>query len=102
MIIKVSGLPVNVTKSDLDELFSDYSPIKITENSVLIKIGDTESTAYLELEEDEEGAIKDLDRIKWRDNILYLDSLRGEELKIGQPGSGGTTTQGKDKSGTTT
>lgn len=91
MIIKVSGLPVNVTKSDLDELFLDYSPIKITENYVRIKIGDTESTAYLEIEkeEEEERAIQELDRRKWRDKILYVDSIRGDGVLGHQPGGGG-------------
>ena len=92
-MIKVSGLPVNITKSDLDELFLPYGTIQITENSVLIKIKETESIAHLELDKNQELAIQKLDRRKWRDNILYLDSIRGDELELCQPGEGGTTTQ---------
>jgi len=92
-MIKVSGLPVNITKYDLDELFSPYGTIKITENSVLIKINETEIIAYLELDKNQELAIQKLDRKKWGDNILYLDSIRGDELEFSQPGGGGTKTQ---------
>jgi hypothetical protein len=92
-MIKVSGLPVNITKSDLDELFLPYGTIQITENSVLINIKETESIAHLELDKNQELAIQKLDRRKWRDNILYLDSIRGDELEFSQPGGGGATTQ---------
>ncbi|MEG4197279.1 hypothetical protein [Microcoleus sp. Pol12A5] len=90
MIIKVSGLPVNITKSDLDELFSPYGTIQITEKSVLIKIEQTESIAHLELDKNEQLAIQALDQTKWRDKyILYLDSIRGNGTKITQRGGGG-------------
>ncbi|MEG3924305.1 hypothetical protein [Microcoleus sp. T3_D1] len=92
-MIKVSGLPVNVTKSDLDELFSPYGTIQITKNSVLIKIEKTESIAHLELDKNEQLAIQELNNTKWRDYILYLDPIREDELEIGQPGGVGTTTK---------
>ena len=95
-MIKVSGLPVNITKSDLDELFSSYGTIQITKKSVSIKIEQTESIAHLELDKNEQLAIQELDRTKWRDKyILYLDSIRGNGgTNPGQLGAGGDQNQG--------
>ena len=58
-MIKVSSLPVQVTKADLDKLFSKYGTIQITEESVIIEIGETESTAYVKLDKNESDAIKE-------------------------------------------
>lgn len=83
-MIKVSGLPVNITKSDLDELFLPYGTIK----SVVIKNQQTESIAHVELDKNEQLAIQALDRTKWRDKTLHLDSSRGNGTKPGQRGAG--------------
>jgi len=91
-MIKVSGLPVNITKSDLDELFFAYGTIQTTEISVIIKIKQTESIAHLELDKNELLAIQELHKTKWRDkHILYVTPIGGDEPEIGQPGGGGTT-----------
>ncbi|MEG4484991.1 hypothetical protein [Microcoleus sp. D2_18a_B4] len=112
-MIKVSGLPVNITKSDLDELFFAYGTIQITKNSVIIKIKQSESIAELELDKNELLAIQELHKTKWRDQyILYLASIRGsgilehqdegggnqnqaggDRVKKGQPGGGGNPNQ---------
>lgn len=96
-MIKVSGLPVNITKSDLDELFLAYGTIQITEISVIIKIKQTESIAHLELDQNEQLAIDELNETKWRNQyILYLDPIRGDKLEFGQPGGGGEQNQGDE------
>ncbi|MEG3931801.1 MULTISPECIES: hypothetical protein [unclassified Microcoleus] len=92
-MIKVSGLPVNITKSDLDELFFAYGTIQITKNSVIIKIKQTESIAHLELDKNEPLAIEELDRRKWRDYILYLDPIRGDGILPSQDEGGGNQNQ---------
>lgn len=93
-MIKISGLPVNITKSDLDELFLPYGTIIY----VSIKNEPTESIARLELELDknEEDAMKELNNTLWRDQyILYLDPIRGNGgTERDQPGGGGNQNQG--------
>ncbi|BAY94456.1 MULTISPECIES: RNA recognition motif domain-containing protein [unclassified Tolypothrix] len=89
-MFKVSGLPVQITKSDLEELFSPYGKIQITETSIVIKIEKDESIAFVALdkEENEKAAINKLDKTQWRNKyILYLDPIRGDDIKIGQPQS---------------
>jgi RNA recognition motif-containing protein len=93
-MIKVRGLPVNITKSDLDELFSPYGTIQITEISVIIKIKQSESFAELELDKNEELAIQKLNKTKWRDKyILYLNSIRGSGILEHQDEEGGNQNQ---------
>ncbi|EGK90295.1 hypothetical protein D0A34_14175 [Microcoleus vaginatus PCC 9802] len=93
-MIKVSGLPVNITKCDLDELFSPYGTIQITENSVVLKIQQIESIAHLELDKNEQLAIQELNNTKWRDKYtLLVAPIRRDELEIRQPGGGRTTTK---------
>ncbi|NJM70620.1 MAG: RNA-binding protein [Scytonema sp. RU_4_4] len=93
-MFKVSGLPVQITKSDLDELFSPYGEIQITENSIIIQIKKDQSIAFVQLDKDEEHAIRELDRTRWRDSILHLDPIRGKGILLGQLGSGGTSSGG--------
>ncbi|MBW4635678.1 MAG: RNA-binding protein [Iphinoe sp. HA4291-MV1] len=89
-MFKVSGLPIQITKSDLDELFSSYGEIQITKNSIIIKVEKDDSFAFVQLDKNEERAIRELDRTRWRGSILHLDPIRGEGPLLGQPGSGGT------------
>jgi hypothetical protein len=97
-MFKVSGLPVQITKSDLDELFLPYGKIIITKHSLTIKIEKDESIAFVELDKNEQDAIKQLDRTRWREQyILHLDPLRGDPGQVGDPGSGGTQSQGTQK-----
>lgn len=89
-MLKVAGLPIQITKSDLDELFSPYGKIQITETSIIIQIKKDESIAFVQLDNNEEAAIRELDRTRWRDKyILHLDPIRGDDIYFGQPGSGG-------------
>ncbi len=97
-MIKVSGLPVNITKSDLDELFSPYGKIQITRQSITIKIGNRNSYALVELEqdEDEKDAIE-LDGRKWREKyILYVERIRGKDIDPDQPKKGENSEQPKE------
>ena len=84
-MIKISGLPVQITKADLDEIFAPYGKIRITEDSILIKIGENRSTAYVELDQNEQRAIEELSGKRWADSELYLDYIRGDELVKDMP-----------------
>ncbi len=96
-MIKVSGLPIQVTKSELDELFSPYGAILVTEDSPSIEMQGSESIAYVSLDQNESKAIRELSNTVWLGtNLLYLDPIRGER-RLGQIGSGG---QGNRESGT--
>ena len=96
-MIKVSGLPAQITKSDLDELFLPYGKIKITRQSITIKIGDNQSSALVELDKNEELAIE-LDEKKWRDKyILYVEIIRGKDIDLDQPKDGDNSDQAKEE-----
>lgn len=73
-MIKVSGLPVNITKSDLDEVFKNYGIIQITINSLILKIEKDESWAFLELDKNEQNAIEQLNHTKY--------TIQGKEYTI--------------------
>lgn len=97
-MIKVSGLPIQVTKSDLDELFSPYGTIRTADDAVVIEVRDSESTAYVNLEQNESLAVRELSNQIWRDRyLLSLDFMRGDELVIGMRGSGGSGGQNGDR-----
>ncbi|MEA5518873.1 RNA-binding protein [Limnoraphis robusta] len=88
-MIEVIGLPVNITKSDLDELFSPYGTILINDEfSVIIKIRKDQSIAYVQLDNDdvEQLVIEALNKEEWGGYILYVDKYRGGGgIRIGQP-----------------
>jgi hypothetical protein len=87
-MLKVSGLPIEITKSGLDGLFSRYGEIQITENSVVIKIENDQSIAYVELDKNENAAREALDGKLWLDKFfLRVDKYRGDGNLILQPGS---------------
>jgi len=88
-MLKVSGLPIRITKSELDELFSPYGTIQVAEDSPVIEVKGSESIAYISLDQNESEAIQALSNTVWRGtNLLYLDPIRGER-RLGQIGSGG-------------
>ncbi|BAZ08588.1 RNP-1 like RNA-binding protein [Calothrix sp. NIES-4071] len=89
-MLEVAGLPIQITKSDLDELFLPYGKIQITKNSIVIKIENTQSIAYVELDKNENAAREQLDRKLWRGQSLRVDQHRGDGLLVGQPESRGT------------
>jgi RNA recognition motif-containing protein len=102
-MFKVNGLPTQITKSDLEELFSPYGEIQITETSIIVQIKEKESIAFLQLNnpENEQRAIKALDRTRWRDKILHLEDNRGTGISFGQPTSGGNHNNNQPTSGDT-
>ena len=84
-MIKVTGLPAQVTKADLEEIFSLYGTIQA--DSVSIEVGESDSTAYLALDKNEPKAIAELRNTTWRDNhVLYLAFDRGDGVVRGQSG----------------
>lgn len=97
-MFKVSGLPVQITKSDLYELFSPYGEIQITKNSIIIQIGKDDSFAFVELDKNEELAIDKLDRTRWHGSILHLDPIRGSGELLGQVGSRSTGSEDTENS----
>lgn len=87
-MLKVAGLPIEITKSGLDDLFSPYGKIQITENSVVIKIENDQSIAYVELDKNENTARKALDGKLWLGKFfLRVDKYRGDGILILQPES---------------
>ncbi|MEA5541489.1 RNA-binding protein [Limnoraphis robusta Tam1] len=87
-MIKVSGLPVNITKSDLDELFEEYGIIQITKNSLILKIEKDETWAFLELlDENEQIAIEELNHrkhtIQGKEYTIYVAAV--QEISFDKP-----------------
>ncbi|MEA5500681.1 RNA-binding protein [Limnoraphis robusta] len=79
-MIKVSGLPVNITKSDLDELFKIYGIIQINKTSLILKIEKDETWAFLELNENEQIAIEELNHrkhtIQGKEYTIYFTAVQ--------------------------
>ncbi|MFB2897638.1 hypothetical protein ACE1CI_32370 [Aerosakkonemataceae cyanobacterium BLCC-F50] len=77
-MIKVSGLPVDITESELHKLFENYGTIQ----SVTIERKSDESVAYVKLDKDENEklAVEKLNETLFRDQyVLYLDLVRAEK-----------------------
>lgn len=101
-MLEVAGLPIQITKSDLDELFLPYGEIQITKNSILIKIENNQSIAYIELDKNESTAREELDRKLWRGQSLSVDQHRGDGILFTQPRSranGSNDSENKTNSG---
>jgi RNA recognition motif-containing protein len=96
-MLKVANLPIQTTKSDLDELFLHYGTI--TKYSIIIEIEKNQSVAYVELDKNENAAREGLDKKVWRGKSLRVDKYRGDGLMPGQPISSGT---GSNNSGNKT
>lgn len=82
-MLEVAGLPIETTKSDLDELFSDYGEIQ----AFIIKVENNQGIAYVELDKNESTAREELDRKVWRGQSLSVDQHRGDGILRTQPRS---------------
>jgi RNA recognition motif-containing protein len=85
MYLKILGLPVNITKSDLDDLFAPYGTILITGISILIKIQEDQSIAYVELDKNQSMAKDELNETQWHGYFLKVDEYRAEGVRFPQP-----------------
>ncbi|WP_414518244.1 hypothetical protein [Nostoc sp. PCC 9305] len=93
-MLKVTYLPVPTTESDLRELFSSYGEIEI---DIPIEVVNGNSIAYVNLgnNEDEKNAIKELNRLKWRNKYIRVSPIRGKR-SLGQSGDKNNKPENQD------
>lgn len=93
-MLKVSGLPVDITKSELDELFSPYGVID--PSTFRLDFEEGRRIAYVELANNENAASKGLDGKLFREQYILsvVEGIWGNGIVFPQPGSGGRVGNG--------
>ncbi|MDJ0730194.1 MAG: RNA-binding protein [Crocosphaera sp.] len=90
MSIYVGNLSYDVTKEDLNEVFTDYGQVKRVHIPTDRQTGRMRGFAFVEMNSDdqEEKAIAELDGAEWMDRTLKVNKAKDKEPRSSFRGGG--------------